>query len=48
MASNILTPVKWTGSKRTQAKRIIANFPDKIDLYRAIPWKWCSDDGTSH
>lgn len=33
MASNILTPVKWTGSKRTQAKRIIANFPDKIDLY---------------
>lgn len=33
MATNILTPVKWTGSKRTQAKRIIANFPDKIDLY---------------
>lgn len=33
MANNILTPVKWTGSKRTQAKRIIANFPNKIDFY---------------
>lgn len=33
MKNNILTPVKWTGSKRTQAKRIIANFPNKIDFY---------------
>lgn len=31
--NNILTPIKWTGCKRTQADRIISNFPDKIDSY---------------
>lgn len=30
---NILTPVKWTGSKRTQAEAIIAAFPDDIKCY---------------
>lgn len=30
---NILTPIKWTGSKRTQADRIIQTFPDAIHSY---------------
>lgn len=30
---NILTPIKWTGSKQSQADRIITTFPDKINSY---------------
>lgn len=30
---NILTPIKWTGSKRTQAKRIIDCMPKHISCY---------------
>lgn len=31
--TNILTPIKWTGCKRTQADRIIAQMPDNIENY---------------
>lgn len=30
---NVYAPVKWTGSKRTQADRIIATFPEDIHSY---------------
>lgn len=30
---NILAPIKWTGSKRTQAKRIISHMPEHISCY---------------
>ena len=33
MKNNILTPIKWTGCKRTQADRIIAQMPDNITSY---------------
>ena len=33
MQKNILTPIKWTGCKRTQADRIIAQMPDNITTY---------------
>lgn len=33
MKNNILTPIKWTGCKRTQADRIIAQMPDNIENY---------------
>lgn len=28
-----LSPIRWTGSKRTQSERIISRFPDKIEKY---------------
>lgn len=30
---NVLPPIKWTGSKRTQADRIITTFPEDINSY---------------
>lgn len=33
MKNNILTPIKWTGCKRTQADRIIKQMPDNITSY---------------
>ena len=33
MRNNILKPINWTGSKRTQAKRIIQQMPDNITSY---------------
>lgn len=33
MKNNILTPIKWTGCKRTQADRIIQQMPDNITSY---------------
>lgn len=33
MKNNILTPIKWTGCKRTQADRIIAQMPNEIPSY---------------
>ena len=33
MKNNILTPIKWTGCKRTQADRIIEQMPDNITSY---------------
>lgn len=33
MKNQILTPIKWTGCKRTQADRIIAQMPENITSY---------------